>query len=302
MPFLRASFLLAFVVTAAAACSAGNGTPTGGTGGTGTGTGTGGPSGGSGGGSGGDAPVTKGGSIYVSSAKIDTTSYYSVSASFYDHTGIDTSAGPGSCQRTDEGACTLYICDISGTLPNNGPLPTAGSIKVSSSKTSVTIAPGADGSYASKSGQTLFWTGSDTVHVEASGAQIPAFSASTPAPSQLAITAPPMGPMVTITVDTSKDLTFTWTGTSAGQLNVGVYGHDDVTHIAGSLNCELDPAAGQGSMPASLLSKIPKKNGAVNALVTSKTSVDAGGFAIDVIASTLATAKGQAAQVLVQFK
>jgi hypothetical protein len=62
------------------------------------------------------------------------------------------------------------------------------------------------------------------------------------------------------------------------------------------LDCEFHAAAGQGSMPASLLSKLPKAaDTTMTVSVVSRASVDAGGFAIDLVATTSAAAKGKIA-------
>lgn len=268
--------------------------------------GGGGDGGGAGAGSGSGTP-TKGGGVYVSSFDTgDGQGFGSVSASFYDNStstidaGDAGSGGVTGCQRIEEGSCYLLLCPSSGGPIGSLPNPrTAGTIQVSTvSGTSVTLAPAADGTYPPESGNTPFWFPGDTVSVEAGGADVPAFSVSVPAPSSIEITAPIDGP--SIDVDASVDLSFAWTGSgpSAGKVLVSLSSNDTAAGLTGVLGCELDPGAGQGTMPASLLGKLPPSNlAALSVSVVSRTSIDAGGYAVELVASAIATAQGHPATV-----
>lgn len=288
------SALVVLITIALAACSAGGGTATGadGTGGGSTGT--------SSTSSGGPGVATKGGLVAVSSSTLDygggPKSSYVVSATFYD-LGTSDGGSAGQCQTTEQGECTLTLCTGFGS-GGSGPPPEAGTIVVSTPTASATLVP-AGTTYAPATGQTMFWSPGDQVTAQASGGVVPAFSLAVPAPAEVQVTAPAFSGNGMMVLSASQDLVVSWSGTSAGKVQVALSGGAG----AGTLSCKFDPGAGSGVVPASLLSQLPKSsNGGITVSTVSSADTDAGGFAMQLVALTDATVNGKPASAVLTLQ
>jgi hypothetical protein len=286
-PACRAAFALALVLPACGA-TGGAGTTTGGGGG-----GGGDPTSSSSGGSG--AP-TKGGQVSVSSYTLDygagPKSTYVVSAYFYQLAVPDGGAGggsPGGCDVTTTGDCTLTLCGGSSSGGAVlGPTPQAGTLTVSTPTASASLVP-AGSAYAPVTGQTVFWAPGETVTAVASGGDIPAFTLTAPAPTRLEVSAPTFPATGALPVDTTHDLAFAWSGSSAGKVVAGLANNAGTS----TLSCQFDPGAGSGVLPQALLSQIPKGMGVMSVSVTSQSKTQVGGFDLTLYASTDGTVNGK---------
>lgn len=290
MRALSISTPLALLLVALSACSSGDPVGTGGTGGTGG-------SGGSGGTGGATATTLRSGFISMDSTLVDNgsgpTPHHNVSAEFAEaHI-----TGPLLLPRTDTevGNCRLLVCTPSSQPPSVETSPmSAGTITLSTPLTSLTLVPKADATYDTLSGFGSLWAPGDTVDVQVSGGEVPAFSTSVVAPSPVNVTAPALDPATPLTIDTTKDLAISWAGSSVGEVIAGVSTYS-ASEVA-VLNCKFDPAAGHGVLPASLLGLLPKSGSAACGVQQrSSTSLDAGEFSISVSVSIESMSQGKSA-------
>jgi hypothetical protein len=261
------------VLAGVMACSAESpGTSAGGS--TGTGTGTGGGT---------STAVLKGGSIVLSQASSSTVSGrppdYIASASFFAPASGDSGAG-GSCPQINEGSCTLSTC-MAGSSET---VVLAGTISITTPSASGTLTPFPGIGYVSVTSSLELWTKpGQTMSAQASGGEIPAFMLSTTAPGVIVIGVPvfPMSPgsIPTLPIPKSQDFAVTWSGTSPGNVIVSLSSppNDQIT-------CTFEPAAGHGTVPASLLGHLQQPQGVLTVNLTNGSTIEVAGYSVELVA------------------
>jgi hypothetical protein len=130
-----------------------------------------------------------------------------------------------------------------------GLTPDAGTVSLVSDGQQFLFAPNGGG--FSMSPSTPLWNGGETVYLTGTGGDVvPAFSLPLVAPSPVTVVAgAPTG-----TTSRSSDLTFTWTGTTAGAVRITILMPDAPLY---SVGCAFSPGPGTGIVPASLLEQLP---------------------------------------------
>lgn len=261
---------------ALAACSSG------GSSGSGSGGGTSGGSGGAGGSAAsgsGEGWVTAGSETFMEGGQ--NISISSLSASFR----AQGQAQPTGWICTDQtiGDCVVSSCDVDTADAGTASYPQAGAITLSGGTGTATITPDANGVYAdvNKPGSTL-WAGGETLSVQAAGGDVPAFSGTITAPSQLTITSPALVTGNSWPIPRSSDFAMTWTGDSAGQLTVTIRAFTNGNQHRTDATCRFAAATHAGSIPASVLGQLPAGSGAIVALVASDQAIAAGGWTVHV--------------------
>jgi hypothetical protein len=251
-------------------------------GGGGGGGGSSGGGGGDGGAGDGSSGPLRGGWVFASSNTITAsgTDYSSASfnASFYQYSGA---VAPGSCTITTSGSCTLTQCPPAGDggVPVTPNLPHAGTLTISGAKRTFTLSPKADGSYPTEiDNMKPLYSGGETLTISATGGTAPAFSASVVAPARVRVSAPVLpaaGQSLVIT--RASGLSCVWSGGTVGEVTFGVYPQSATSWV----NCTFAASAGSGSIPSSLLSKLPGGSGSFNASLRNTTRITPSGWSID---------------------
>jgi hypothetical protein len=184
---------------------------------------------------------------------------------------------------TTSGACQIQNCAPILTAQDAGPLinSNAGTITVTGETGSpeVLTFDSSTKTYTATT-NTLPYSPCDVFTVKASGGAFPAFSGkSGAAPSLVTLTAPmpstgALG-IATYAIDTTKALTWTWTGGSAGaQLIFTVEAANDI------LTCSFDAMAGTGTIPADVVAMFPIGTPSLIILTSSTKTLSAGGSSV----------------------
>jgi hypothetical protein len=280
------SIAIALSVGPGAACSSTNG----GDNTTASDSGGGGPDGGSssssssggggaegGSGSGGMDAGSKVGQVIVSQLTSGSSSPYTASA-FFESNGISKGL---QCAATTLGACQLSACTPAATNMDSN----AGTITVTDGATSAVLSTyAATGQYKQVSALGLLNSG-DTVSYSAAGGSIPAFTGTVKAPPVVTITAPTTMFGSTLTVDTTKDFTATWTGIAVGMVAL------QFTDSAGNAAavCTFPGSDGRGTVPsAGVLDEIKvlsRGMGSFAFLSVQKSTVAAGDYQVNLEAA-----------------
>ena len=219
------------------------------------------------GGSGGSSSTAKVGFVGVTSFATEVSGFFvdSVSATFFDGPGYSNGKG---CKLEVAGACTTIVCDFTNggdVAPPPGAFQSAGAITITG--TTPPFALDFDGGMMQYlvtpkvPNDKLLFAGGDLITVTAAGGDVPAFSGSVVAPTPLTVTSPTLGG---VTVDTTKDLVFTWTGSSVGKASFYV---STTTTTGGTVTssswagCAFDASASTGTIPKAALAKLEKTSG-----------------------------------------
>jgi len=226
------------------------------------------------------AVATKAGFIGVTSYATEDPTVFtnSLSAGFND--GPGNTYGKG-CQLEFTGACFTLICDLTDggdQAPPPGAAQSAGNITIGGTVPTFSVAydPGTMvyNAMPAVPKDKLIFAGGDTITFAAAGADVPAFAASIVAPTSLVATSPVL-PSGTFSIETSKDLVFTWTGSSAGGVNFNVRSTTKsagTTVSGGIVSCRFEPTALTGTIPAGLLQKLRKTDATTTAALTTDLS------------------------------
>jgi hypothetical protein len=217
-----------------------------------------------------------------------------VSAGFYDGPGYTIGLG---CQLQVTGACWVLLCDLSDGGPQSPPTgaaESAGTITIGGTSPEFSLAFTASTmQYAAVPAvptDRLIFAGGDTITFTASGAAVVAFSDRLVAPGPLSVTSPALTNDA-LSIDTSKDLVFSWSGTSVGMLHFNVR---TATAVASSfVSCQFDAAALTGTIPAALLQKLYKTGADTTGTLTTDNSntkeVPAGDHLVHLAIGSIAT-------------
>jgi hypothetical protein len=263
--------------------------------------GSGGASGASGGAGSADAGTpARSGFIGVTSQKT------AVAGVFLNSVFVGFADGPGSsfttgCERQVVGACQILLCDYSdggGTTPPPGAPESAGTVTIGGTTPAFSLDYDAGtkkyvAAPAVPTDQLLF-AGGETITFTGAGRDVPAFASTLVAPAPIGVTAPSLASGLSI--DTGKDLTFSWTGSSAGKIafNIRTTTSSAATTTANSfVSCQFDASAPSGTIPTALLQNLTKTDATTTAILTTDHSnakeIVAGDYSIHLAVGSIAT-------------
>lgn len=203
-----------------------------------------------------------------------TTIAYSGSASF---TEVESSGdGSGSCETTEEGSCSVQVCDTGNGNGGETTYRSAGEITVSGGAQEITMTK--DGDTYSTSGTGEVWNNSHDLTVEAAGDVVPMFSGEISPAANATLNSPdtPGTGEGAWTVDTTSDITVEWdtTDIDSGQFTVQLSNSSDSQ--SSTLSCNWDATSGSETIPSSLLGEmITGESGSYNFGVGAQASVTA---------------------------
>ena len=242
---------------------------------------------------------SKSGYVVLASRATDVATVFanSVNAGFND--GPGGSSGKG-CQRNVVGTCAVVLCDFTNggdqTPPPGAPV-SAGTVTIGGTTPAFSLDydAGAMQYAVSVPVDHAFFTGGDTIMFAASGRDVPAFSANVVAPTPVTVTSPTL-PGGAFSLDTSKDLVFDWTGSSAGMLafNIRTTTSIGATAVSSSfVSCQFRASARTGTIPVALLANLDKTGASTTALLgtdlSSTKEVVAGDFSLHLAVGSVAT-------------
>jgi len=170
------------------------------------------------------------------------------------------------CATSSVGSCRIQECDVV-SLPQDGGfpvVPSAGNITVKGGKlgpTGVTLTPNAWGAYQGEPVLSQLFASEDTLTLEATGAEVPAFSGqSVKAPSDIQVTAPAFSNLGSTKFPRDSDLDVVWTGASFGDVLVTVTSvHMRVRAV--TLSCTFQGSSGSATIPTTALGKLDRVDG-----------------------------------------
>src|SRR5207247_2522715 len=152
----------------------------------------------------------------------------------------------GPCRTTTVGPCTITECSSFGTVH----VDDAGALTIAGGLSTLMFAYDSPTTGYRETTTTTSppWPPGSPLTMNATGATVPAFTASVVMPPQLTITAPAAPTTgATLTVSRAGALTFTWDAAATTiQLTFDTPG---VTPFA-AVQCTFDGAAGRGTVPA----------------------------------------------------
>lgn len=236
------------------------GTTTGGTGTASPGTGTGGTSGG---------PTPNSGTIMVASVFHDQMTTAEVYAMFY-------AGSPTQCSSQPYGDCIYYTnCSQPSTFVSAGTLSITSPATAALAANDISIVPNADNSYTYAPLSGTF-AGGETVHIAASGATVPAFSADMTVPLGLLVESQATDNYGTIRASKSSDLVIQFSRGGTGVALVAMpLTYDTSTEY---VECTSEPGASSLTIPKAALAVAGP---VLNLLTVATKSVVAGAYAVD---------------------
>jgi hypothetical protein len=222
-----------------------------------------------------DAPATPdgGGPAFTGYVSAFSSSYVINSqpiASGSLSAGFTADGGASTCVATQVAPCQIYKC-TSGQDAGAQQFPSAGDVSLSGGTTPVTISPTANGTYTSKSATTTLWNGGETLTMQATGAQVPAFNGTLTAPFKVTLSTPTMSGQ-SITVNRSTPFVLTWTGAGSSTVIVSFSTTNTI------VSCQFDGTAGNGSVPSSALQNLPAGSGGFGIYSSAMSHVTAGNW------------------------
>lgn len=190
------------------------------------------------------------GYVYARSVNNTSGKFSSLVAAFYGQPYT-------SCTVMMSGACLIQTCPVSQPPP---PFVSAGNLTLSGGARTITLMPRADKGYTvSSDGTQALWSGGEMLSFSATGADVPAFTASLVAPGPIAITSPtaPSGGGK-LSVSRTSDLTMTWTGGGSAQFRGGITAVYNNGASSAAVVCTAPASAGSFTIPASLIGQLPQ--------------------------------------------
>lgn len=190
------------------------------------------------------------------------------------------------CVARHVGTCQITRCGQGGS---GGAAVSAGTITVGATK----LEPRPDKTYPPLFSAGAYPAG-QMVHVEASGGDVPAFSADVLAPTPLAVTTPAGGNLdmrvpLPGSLSKSKDYALAWVA-NQGEVSAQIYQHWGPSSTKPSLfvACRFDAASGQGVIPSAALADLSTGQGPLTELqfnIKSDVVKTVGGYAVTVSSS-----------------
>jgi hypothetical protein len=185
---------------------------------------------------------------------------------------------------------TIGACRVEST---DRPVPitfstshSAGVITITGGAQTVTFTPDASGAYPVYSNQSAgLWSGGETITVTATGAEVPAFSASATAPAPVQITQPAKVPAGTVVMfDRTQDFPVSWVPGSGGELHAMVVVNSQTAgEYQRQIDCAFQATAGSGVIPVAALTMLPAgRSGYYDVRGRALTTITVGAYAVDV--------------------
>jgi hypothetical protein len=167
------------------------------------------------------------------------------------------SSGGAGCPTTTDGPCAIDDCPIfaadAGVIPPKN--ASAGTVHVAGGSVPLQLVPSGS-TYAPAQGPARLWNGGEQLDVMADGADVPSFDLKVTAPSYVTVTAPAWPAVgAKIAIDRTQSLPIAWSGGSDGTVQVGIYALTSTRST--SVTCGFPASSGSGSVPPSVLAKIP---------------------------------------------
>lgn len=188
--------------------------------------------------------------------------------------------------RTQVGDC---VAEVFGTAPawtDGGMVVTqqsAGTVSVAGGARTITLTPDADGGYAAESSVQPSWAGGETLTLTASGAAVPSFTTTIPAPVKMTLSAPDIrSGAMPLVVPRTSDLQLTWTGGSE-TVELGLWNQDN--QPTAQLLCRFPASRGSGTVPAAALQHLRPGTGYFILQTVSRKTVTAGPFSVSILAA-----------------
>jgi len=167
-----------------------------------------------------------------------------------------SSVSPSTCTTTMNGGCTIWVCPLPTPPSSSSPTyQSAGTVTVSGATSPISLTPGANAMYPAFSDAShVLYAGGTTLTFSAAGATVGAFQLAATAPSLLTLTAPATT-AGKLTLDRTRDLTFTWSGGASGEARVTL---SSLTASSSTLiNCSAAASLGQMTVPRAALALLP---------------------------------------------
>ena len=187
-----------------------------------------------------------------------------------------------SCSFAAAGSCVLTTCPL-GTGYDAGALPSAGNLTLyggALGSSGLVLYPGGGSDeYSYQTGGTLF-TSTDTLSVVASGADVPSFAQSVPGVDYVTVDSP-QAFNGTVYLTTSQDLDVQWSGGVTGSFVSFEFATETGGQKIGA-TCTFDAAAGQGTVPSTMLGPLAGTNGLIVAGQFNTAPVTSGSFNVNV--------------------
>ncbi len=190
------------------------------------------------------------------------------SSAFKQNATVNVSFTPNAqndplCTVTVSGACRVLECPVvDGGIQQTPPTRAgAGTVAFDGGTMSFAAVPTVDGLYASPqitfTGATAPFAGGETATLTASGGDVPAFSQTLTYPILFLLQQPaiPDGGNEKVLVPRNADFTFTWSRGTANA-DLVVQGSSTTATMFAGLSCTFPSAAGTGTVPQALLSKL----------------------------------------------
>ncbi len=203
---------------------------------------------------------------------------------------------------------TIGPCDLRvKSRPPAGSAPlveaSAGTITITGGKRPFTLAAegGAGPIYPRQQLEVLAWAGGEQLTVEASGAEVPHFSAIVRAPGYLKLSDPVVKAGAKKRIARDQDLTFKWAPSDGADV-VLVFG-GATTDGWRELDCRFKGTAGQGLVPAAALAELPAGTGVHHGFATQTPEVKAGDWTVALqISSALLSSDGDQLYQVVEYR
>jgi hypothetical protein len=183
----------------------------------------------------------------------------SVHGGAYAEFRVDVASGV-TCTRRQIDDCSLRVCPRAGYSPTYA---SAGTVKITGGTAPITLAPGADGTYAPVSTSQAAFTPGATLTYTLAGAEAPALTASVVAPARPTLTTPswPSDRTVSVPVSRAQPLQVAWTASGVGMISVTLTAWS-AEGPSTSLVCQYPVAEGAATIPATSLAELPAGDGA----------------------------------------
>ena len=126
-----------------------------------------------------------------------------VAASFQNNADL-------TCTNTVLGECTLSVCTLITTRVS------AGTVTITAPSATFTLEPNDNNFYPFQNAGGALLQAGESMEVEATGADVPAFSGSVVGPALVEVSQPDLTGLAELGLDPSADLPITWTGGTVG--------------------------------------------------------------------------------------
>jgi hypothetical protein len=213
-------------------------------------------------------------------------------ARFYD--GPPPLDFPASCQRTRFDDCESVSCPVpDGGVPLDMGAPfvglarSAGPLTLSGGLVPVVLVADERSAYSMITQTTLLYHGGEMLTVKADGADVPPFTITTTAPSQITVTAPRIDNGA-VKIDRNADLSVTWSGGGAGEVVLSLMPPLGSPTGAAGVVCRFPAMRGWGGVRQDAFAYMLTGSGAIYLRVTSSADLAAGDTAVSLEADTAA--------------